>query len=350
MNREIKTLGLLVLVFLWLSPLQAQESSQQAGMAKDAQQPAEYQVGPGDVLSIRVFGLSQFDQNTRISNSGKIHIPYAGVISVAGMTVARIEDQIAKSLRERQLVKEPWVQVQVVEFNAQPVFLVGEITSPGQYMITGEMRLLDAITRAGGLKTSAGEEAILMRRSSRTQSDIKLFQQLSMKSASPAPQPGRQESAANTAATANDDSVQINIAQLTDGSRPELNVRLQGGDVVYVPVLPTRLIYIIGEVGFAGAYILPRNYSNITAASALAYAGGPRRKTAKSNKAFVVRQDAQGAIQATQFNFSKTIKGEQNDIPIKPNDIIFVPRSVAKMTGYKFFDMFAHLTQQWMIF
>jgi protein involved in polysaccharide export with SLBB domain len=114
--------------------------------------------------------------------------------------------------------------------------------------------------------------------------------------------------------------------------------------------MPTQLIYIVGEVGLPGAYILPRSYSHLTAANALSYAGGPRRKSAKSSKSLIVRRDQEGTIQTIQFNFDKAIKGEEPDILIKPGDILFVPRSVGKTIGYKFFDMIANETYQWIIF
>jgi protein involved in polysaccharide export with SLBB domain len=127
-------------------------------------------------------------------------------------------------------------------------------------------------------------------------------------------------------------------------------MRLQGGDILYVPTLQQQVIYIIGEVRFPGAYILPRFYDHITAARALAYAGGTLRRTAKTGKVFIVRYDKNGAIKPIPFDVAATLKGEQPEIPVLPNDVIFVPRSAAKMTGYKLLDMVAHMTQQFLIF
>ena len=45
-------------------------------------QVLDYQLGPGDVVSIRVSGLREFDQRTRVSNSGRIRVPYVGVMLV----------------------------------------------------------------------------------------------------------------------------------------------------------------------------------------------------------------------------------------------------------------------------
>jgi polysaccharide biosynthesis/export protein len=350
MIKRAHVLWLLALVFQWPSHVHAQELTQRTEIPEDARQLPEYQVGPGDVLSVRVFGLSQFDQNTRISNSGKIHVPYAGILTVANMTAVQVETEIAKKLRERQLVKEPWVRVEVIEYNAQPVFVVGEVAAPGQFVIIGDMRVLDMIAKAGGLARTAGEEAILIRRRSRSNPESKASQQVSERSSSFLFQLSSSPSAVDSKTEGSGQSIKINIADLTDGNHPELNARLQGGDILFIPKMPIRLIYIIGEVRLPGAYYLPRSYDRITAAGALSYAGGPNPKTAKTSKAFVVRRDQNGDLKSLQFDFAKAIKGEEPDIYIKPDDVIFMPRSVAKMTGYKFFDLFAHLSHQWMIF
>lgn len=361
MNTDKKVSGKKLAVFwplavllLCIATASGRQSPVQAGVGAVQQEFPEYRVGPGDLLSIRVFGLDQFDQTARISNSGKIHVRYIGVLRVADTTVGQIEQEIARELRERGLVKEPWVRVQVEEYNAQPVFVIGEVNSPGQIMITGEMHLVDVITKAGGFRPSAAEEAFLIRRGGHYRSAIEAIRQGSENPSEEASQSGARppEAAGGASAEAAESGtrIKINIPQLSDGSRPELNVRVQGGDVFYVPTMRQQVIYIIGEVKFPGAYVLPRYYDHITATRALAYAGGTLRRSAKTNKAFIVRYDKNGAIRPIPFDISASIKGKQPDIPMMPNDIIFVPRSVAKMTGYKLLDMTAHMTHQFVIF
>jgi polysaccharide biosynthesis/export protein len=350
MIRRIDMICLLALIILWPVLSSAQESSPPMNIPEAAGQLAEYRVGPGDLLSIRVFGLTQFDQTARISNSGRIHIRYAGILHLADMTVAQIGDEIAKILRERQLVKEPWVAVQVVEYNAQPVFVVGEVTAPGQFVITGEMRLLDVITKARGFRPNAGDEVLLIRRSSHSGAATKDLNPNFGKSSTDSSNPNSHESATDAEATEKNERIAINITQLTDGSRPELNARLRGGDIIYIPAMPLRVIYLIGEVRNPGAYVLPHDYKHITAASAIAYAGGTPRETAKTNKVCLIRRDSNGVYQTVKYDLSKIIKGEEPDIPVKPDDILLVPRSLGKMIAYKLFDMVGHMTHQMLIF
>jgi polysaccharide export outer membrane protein len=332
-----------IMVLIALSCAQAQEPAKKADLPEAAAQMPEYlpdyQLGPGDLLTVEVFGLKEFDQTARVSNSGKVHFSYVGTIPVANMTVSAIEDEIAGRLREQQLVKEPWVRVQVTEYRSQPVFVVGELNAPGQFMITGETYLLDVVTRAGGFTTAAGTEAFLMRR--RDASGPLIEVKKAPESWQQAPQERPQApvlaaaTGAETAAPAADsgESIAINIKALREGTRPELNMRLRGGDVFYVPTRQVKRIYIVGEVSWPGAYALPQDYGHITAARAVSFAGGPLR-TAKTSKAFIMRRDQNGGVQSMPFDFLAITKGKKTDIALRPNDILFVPRSIGKTIAY----------------
>jgi polysaccharide biosynthesis/export protein len=333
----------LIMILICLASAYGQDSRPPADTAPAFRPSADYPVGPGDLLSVRVLGVTQFDRSTRVSNSGKMSVPYVGVLQVAGMTAFQIENLIAKEIKEKQILTEPWVRVQVAEYNAQPVFIMGEVQTPGQFMINGEMRLLDVISKAGGIRPTAADDAYVIRSrvsapdpnsGGKDPEDSKL--------------PGEVVPISDAQGVAK--RITININQLTEGSKPELNLPLQGGDIVYIPTAQPKVIYIIGEVAYAGAYVLPRDFSEITATRALAYAGGPRRRSAKTSKAVVVRRNSDGTIKPMEFDIAESIKGHKEDIQMQPDDIIFVPRSWGKMTGYKMLDMIAHMTHQFVIF
>ena len=322
-----------------ISSVQAQEAANRADAPVAVDQAPEYRVGPGDRLTLQVFGLTELDQTMRVSNSGRVHVAYVGTLSVANLTVAQIEDEIARRLREQQLVNDPWVRIQVLEYHSQPVYIVGEVHSPGQYMITGEMRLLDAVSKARGFTEAADTTGFLMRRRdlAGAMAEVRAGEtsQATMKDrdvpASETPATG--SGAPAEAGAPARDRIEINISDLKAGTRPELNVLLQGGDVFYVPTRRTQYLYIVGEVGFPGAYSLPQSYDHITAARAVSYAGGPL-KTAKTSKGFIMRYDKAGGYQAVPFDFAAVARGREPDIPISPGDILFVPRSVGKTIGY----------------
>ena len=346
-------LGLFVLL---TSTLWAAESDTSDQNKQEAGLP-EYRVGPGDVLSVQVFDLDQLNQRITVSNSGKIHVARLGVISVTDMTAGDIENEITRRLVEADLVKEPWVRVSVAEYHARPVYVIGEVNAPGQFMITGEMHLLDAVSRAGGFSPAAGEEGYFLRRRYRPRVGANVrYDADTTGSDSPEAIAQWLENVNKPEALGGGsvepfpgESMKVNLQDLKDGADPDLNVLLQGGDVFFVPRRHRKYVYIVGEVLFPGAYGLPPQYDHLTVSRVVAYAGGPL-KTAKTGSAFIMRRDADGKVIGVPFDFPAIIKGKKPDQPIEPDDIIFVPRSVGKTIGYGMLDLVAHLTQQFIIF
>jgi polysaccharide export outer membrane protein len=313
-----------------------------------AAQVLDYQLGPGDVLSIHVTGVREFQQTSRVSNSGRIRVPYVGIMFVSGQTALQLEREIARKIKEHQLVNEPTVRIQVEQHRAQPAYAIGEVNNPGQFVITSELYLLDLISKAGGLLPAAADEGFLYRRNS-PQPEI---QTRLILSSSPVATTG--EAPVTTLPTLprpaddSDEVMKIDFKALREGTKPELNVRLEGGDILYVPRRIPDSIYIIGDVRVPGAYTLPRR-GEVTAAQAVIYAGGPLA-TAKMGNSFLMRHDENGERQAIPVNFADIIAGKQPDIPVKANDIIFIPNSAVKSIGVGLLNLVPRLIQQFLIF
>lgn len=305
----------------------------------------DYQIGPGDVLSIRVSGVREFDNNIRVSNSGRIRVPWVGIVFAAGMTPLQLEREIAEKIRDHELVNEPIVRVQVDQQRARPVHVVGEVETPGQFVIGSEMYVLDLISRAGGLTPVADATGMLYRRgSSRPSITARVMagppenEDLPQPATVVPPPPPESEA----------EVIPINLDALREGNQPELNLRLRGGDVLYVPRRQGRNVYIIGDVKNPGAYAMPRR-SAVTAAQAVIYAGGPLL-TAKNRAGFLMRHSENGEREAIPIDFIAIIKGEKPDIPVKAGDIIFIPMSAGKTIGVTLLTSIPRLIQQLVIF
>jgi polysaccharide export outer membrane protein len=311
--------------------------------AYQAQTP-DYQLGPGDLISIHVSGLREFDRSTRVSNSGRIRVPYVGVVFVAGMTSVQAEREIARLMKEHELINEPSVRVQVEQHRAQLTYVIGEVNAPGQFVVTGEMYLLDLIGKGGGLLPSADTVGHLYRRSAAQPNVMaRIVGTNETVSDTPAAVAARAPSEAKA-----EEIIKVNFQELREGKRPELNVRLRGGDVLHVPRRLQSNIYIIGDVIVPGSYTLPRS-GQITAAQAIIYAGGPL-PTAKTANGFLMRHDANGVRQAIPVDFAAILDGKEPDIPILANDIIFIPNSNVKTIGIGLLNLVPRLLQQFLIF
>lgn len=116
----------------------------------------EYEVGPGDLLTIEIFDLIQPDvpsQFERIVDAvGTIDLPQIGRIPVEGLTLDEIREAIRTKLREGGIIVDALVSVQLTGPRQRSFKVYGAIAQPGRYLISEpDYRLLDALTEAGGV-------------------------------------------------------------------------------------------------------------------------------------------------------------------------------------------------------
>jgi polysaccharide export outer membrane protein len=298
-----------------------------------ASAPLEYQVGPGDLLAVTVFGVPELAQTPRVSNSGKIRLARVGVFDVYKMNAKEIEALIAKALTAKGLLNDPWVQVQVTQFRSSTVYILGEVQSPGQYAITSRMSVLDLVSMAEGLTPYADPVAFLYRLPEH------------------AGQPPAADAASGTPerpAFTRDNVISIDIVALTQGKKPELNFDLRGGDILYTRRTAPKYYYVVGEVSRPGLYELTAAFENrevgpaLLLSQAMAQAGGPTR-TAKASQALLVRALPDGKLEQRPFDFDKVLRGKQPDWPVQVNDIIFIPGSGAKTLAYGLLGMLPNI-------
>lgn len=119
--------------------------------------PAAYQLGAGDEIRISVFGLDSLTNTYVVGDAGTISLPLINEIPVKGKSTQELESAIAASLRERDVVKDPSVSVQIQKY--RPFFILGEVQRPGQYAYVPGMSVLTAVSIAGGYTFRANAKA-----------------------------------------------------------------------------------------------------------------------------------------------------------------------------------------------
>src|SRR5450631_1812129 len=127
-------LGLFLLVMAGTPPSNAAEES-------------HYKLMPGDRLTVKVFGDEQLSGIFPVDTSGDITLPIAGEIKVAGLTLGMCQDRIQKVLSQGYLVS-PVVSVLVDEY--RPVYVYGQVKTPGAYTYRPGMTTISAVVIAGG--------------------------------------------------------------------------------------------------------------------------------------------------------------------------------------------------------
>lgn len=106
-------------------------------------------LGPGDAVSVEVFGLTELSREVRIDSEGNVALPLAGTINVSGRTPAEVAELVEQRLRSNY-VREPRVTVGITEMVSQAVTVDGAVRVPGIYPVVGPMTLMRAIARAEG--------------------------------------------------------------------------------------------------------------------------------------------------------------------------------------------------------
>lgn len=276
---------------------------------------ADYRVGPNDLLEIVVVGQTDLNETLRVSNSGEISYPMLGLVPVADLTPFEIEFRIANALQDEGLLVDPEVLVFVRDYQAKPVYISGAVLSPGEFVMSQELTLVDAILLAGGLLARADDHAYVHRRAGPAAFDLSPDTVIQ--------NPGAERPGVEV--------ITVDLKPFKEGRFLEDSFALQSGDLLIVPEADMSPFFVVGEV------LSPRNYffspkDTVTASQAISYAHGPT-PTAKLSEGMLVRYDEQGERIELKVDYEAILQGEQDDFPIQANDIIFIPGSkVATIT------------------
>jgi protein involved in polysaccharide export with SLBB domain len=209
---------------------------------------SSYRVGPEDQLKIRVARHDELGGEVVVLQDGRITLPVVGPLSVSGLTVEQIRDQITQGLRKRLV--SPDVTVEIERPRPQRVFVSGAVKSSQWLDLKDGWRITEALANAGGLVV-------------------------------------RPEVARGTLFRLPGENIQLDLARIYVDQDPTANLRLQPGDVIDIQEPPTVRIFVSGQVQKPGMIDLTRGCGPV---EALAAASGPTSAAALS-KAYIVKQD-----------------------------------------------------------
>jgi polysaccharide biosynthesis/export protein len=125
--------------------------------------PQGYLIGPGDVISIRVYKEESMSAQGRVRPDGKLSIPFLNDVEVAGYTPAALGAQLQTRLKE--FIHLPVVTVSLVEPKQAYFSLLGEVKGTGQFPIDPNgTSVLQAIALGGGISDFAHKDRIFVTR------------------------------------------------------------------------------------------------------------------------------------------------------------------------------------------
>ncbi len=127
--------------------------------------PANYELSPGDSVSITVFREPDLATQQRLSRDGTINFPLLGVIRLSGKNTNEAAALIVNLLSKGYLI-HPQVTVSVVDYAKIKFTILGQVSNPGAFDIPGDQSIdiLAAIARAGGFTRLANSSNVIVRR------------------------------------------------------------------------------------------------------------------------------------------------------------------------------------------
>lgn len=123
--------------------------------------PDEYKLGPGDVISVGVWGYDDLkNEELIVRPDGRLSFPLAGELNVQGMTTGELTTALTTKLGK--YVIEPNVTVNIAKFRTTRVYVLGEVNKPGMYELEKQHNLLDAVGMAGSYTKRAAKKEIFI--------------------------------------------------------------------------------------------------------------------------------------------------------------------------------------------
>lgn len=252
----------------------------------------DYRVGGYDVVDIIVYEEADLSRkDVRISADGYMSFPLVGRLQVAGMTTSEIEKLISEKLAEGQYLLDAHVSVNVMDYKSKQFIVLGAVKEPGTYPLKAKERILDAVSRAGGIVLeNAGKQVMIIRTvSSQAGTDKKV-------------------------------TIRLDVDGLLKGGTQFL---LQDKDLIYIP--KAEYFYIIGQVMTPGSYLYQQE--TISLVEAISMAGGFTPIAARNKTRIVRVEDGMEKIIQVQVDAITKSGKKTQDVKILPGDVIVVPES-----------------------
>ncbi len=125
-----------------------------------------YTLDAGDKLRVIVFGQDGITNNYTVDASGKVNLPLIGATTARGLTNQQLAAAITARLKQG-FVREPHVTVEIETY--RPFFILGEVTTPGQYPYVANMTAETAVAIAGGFAPRASKKTVDLTRKAGSQ-------------------------------------------------------------------------------------------------------------------------------------------------------------------------------------
>lgn len=248
---------------------------------------ANMKLVPGSMVDVHVFEETDLDGAYRLDDHGQISMPLAGAINLESQTLAEAARTISAKLASEEILKSAHVSVNIDQFSAQNIVVIGEVSSPGRYPVLSPRKLMEVLAMSGGQTQLAGNEIVIHR----------------------ANQPEQVTETVHYGRDVNDPAA--------------LNLTINPGDTVLVK--RAGVVYVLGAVNRPGGYLMQET-GNLNVAQALALAMGTSQEAALGGIR-ILRKLPDGSISEIPSEYHKFRNGKAAPMVLEAEDVLFVPTS-----------------------
>lgn len=249
-----------------------------------------YRIVEEDVLRMDILGEQDFSgMQMRVTHDGKINVPYIGEMQAAGLTQAKLTEDIAKKLEELDILYNAKIQLTIITLHEPMVRVLGQVNRPGPVIFKDGDTIIDAVASAGSFTDNAMlEKATLTHKGS-------------------------------------DKPIPIDLQKILRDNDLTDNHQLQIGDTIYIPAEDYQnKVYVLGQVQRPGLYDIK---DKTTVLQVIMLAGG-RTERGALNSTVVVRGDP-AKPERVKCDLTKLLDQADlsQDIELKPGDVVVVPET-----------------------
>jgi polysaccharide export outer membrane protein len=253
---------------------------------------SEYRVQPGDLLSVNIYETPEMSNSYRVNTAGELTLPLCGKVNLRGLTLAEAAERLEAALRDGQVLNQPQVNLDVVQYAGQYVTVLGEVNTPGRITVIAPTKLEEVIAQAGGVTQLAGAHVRIRRGGDEAAPEQEVAYSRSL------------------------------------NDRESASILVHPGDSIIVP--RAGVVYVLGAVMRPGGYVMQED-GKLNVAEALALSGGTIMQ-ANTGGLRVIRRNPDGTVLDFPLSYERIAKGTQTPLALQAQDIVYVPMSKIKAT------------------
>jgi len=241
--------------------------------------PTEFALGPEDIIKVTVIGHEDLSPTLVVQTDGTAIFPLLGKIKVADLTPKQLERRLAELLA-KGYIRNPQVSIAVQEYKSKTVMVMGEVSRPGPYPMTPNMRIVELLARAGMNVTGATQVQVI-------------------RPLIPTDRPLLPAEVAGDQTGRQAEVMKVDLRAIQGGDLDK-NMALLPNDTVFVP--PAAKFFVTGETRNTGAFTFQ---PGLTIREAVILAGG-FSDNASSGRLRVIRE----------------VEGKRKELKTKPDDLV----------------------------